>query len=62
MSVSFANSMNEKSVEENLKIYPNIKYSSTWTDDKTLELVTNEEINKELDILVNILDEASLKT
>lgn len=62
MSFSFTDSMNKKSVEENLKIYPNIKYSWTWTDDKTLELVTNEEINKELDVLVNILDEASLKT
>lgn len=60
--VTFDNEMNKNAVESNLKVYPEIKYTSTWKDDKNLELVLNEEINKELDILVNILDNATKKS
>jgi hypothetical protein len=53
--------MNKASVEKNVKIYPELKYTSSWKDDKTLELTLNEIVNKELDVLVNVMDEATLK-
>jgi hypothetical protein len=58
---AFDNEMNKSSVEQNVKIYPQIKYASTWKDDKTLELTLNDIVNKELEVLVNVLDNATQK-
>jgi hypothetical protein len=58
---AFNDEMNEASVEKNIKIFPELKYASSWKDEKTLELTLNDVVNKELDVLVNVLDEATLK-
>jgi len=54
--------MNRASVVENLKIYPDIKYSSNWVDDKNLELVINDVIDRETEVLINVLDSAITET
>lgn len=56
--LNFASPMIKSSVESNLKIYPQLKYSTSWSDEKTLNLVVDDMINKETDVLVNVLDNA----
>ncbi|MBW7954606.1 Ig-like domain-containing protein, partial [Candidatus Gracilibacteria bacterium] len=58
LKINFANSMDHKSVEKNIKTYPEVKYTSSWDDSKTLSLVVDDLITKETDILVNVLDSA----
>jgi hypothetical protein len=50
--------MNQKSVDKYLKVSPKIEFTSTWKDQDTLEIALLEEIEKETQILVNVLDEA----
>jgi hypothetical protein len=50
--------MNQKSVEKHLKVSPKIEFTSTWKDQDTLEIALLEEIEKETQILVNVLDDA----
>lgn len=60
---AFNEEMNEKSVLSNLKVYPELNYTTSWRDDdKTLELTLNDLIDKELDVLVNVMDDATTKS
>ncbi len=58
LKINFANSMDSVSVEKNIKTYPEVKYTSSWDDPKTLSLVVDDLITKETDLLVNVLDKA----
>ncbi|MDD5770106.1 MAG: alpha-2-macroglobulin family protein, partial [Candidatus Gracilibacteria bacterium] len=57
--LTFASNMNKLSVLSNIKVYPEIKYSSNWVDDKNLELVVEDLVKEDTDILVNVSDNAT---
>lgn len=56
--INFSSSMNKSSVGSNLKLYPEVTYTSSWKDDKTLEVQIEQLITKETSLLVNVFDNA----
>lgn len=56
--VSFASAMDEASVLSNLRVYPEVAYTSYWQDEKTLELTIDDLIKSDTDLLVNVFDTA----
>lgn len=61
INLSFWVIPDKKTVEKNLKIYPEVKYLKNWKDNKNLELVLQEIINKDTEFLVNTLDKENSK-
>lgn len=62
LNLKFSTPMNTTSVLANLKIHPEVTYTSTWKNDTELLLTLDDLIYKETQVLVNILDEAQTKS
>lgn len=58
VSLSFEVPMDKDSVESNITIYPDVKTKLEWKGSKALEIEILDEIEKELDLLVNVDKEA----
>lgn len=56
--ISFDAPMNKASVAQNISIYPEVSFTSAWTDDENLELIIDDIISKETDFLVNVFEQA----
>lgn len=56
--IQFDAPMNQASVAKNISIYPQVQFTSHWTDDENLELIIDDLIAKETNFLVNVFDSA----
>lgn len=59
--LNFDENLNKNNIVSNLKIYPEVEFSANWIDNQNLEIVLQDLINKDVEFLVNTLDEETAK-
>jgi hypothetical protein len=50
--------MDRTSVLSNLRVYPEISYETNWIDDQNLELIISDLLKEDVELLVNVSDNA----